>query len=695
MAASNWRRWLDWGKKTRRGTSRAARRRPIRFRPELQCLEDRTVPSVTITATKVDQVVGGGTLAKPGDTIRYNIVITSTGTNDATGVIFSDTVDVHTALVGGSLHASPLAFDETFSAVGNTKLYVGTTAPAGEPAVQLSSAYGLLANDFALTDSISLTGFTQSTAHGSVTVNSDGTFTYTPNVGFSGTDSFTYTIKNSANSTLTSTGTVTINVSAPVWYVDSAAPAGGAGTSTSRFNSLASVNAANGTGDADAPGDTVYLFTGTYSASMPLETNQRLIGNGAALVVGGITLRSAGTAPTVGGTVTLATGTTVSGLNISSGASTGLAGSGGLTGVAVSQVSVTSTTGTAVNLNSVGGNFTFTNISAGTGASGPTNGIVLTSTTGSFTVTGTGAANSGGVIQHTGSHGVALTNAQNVAFNWFSIHDTGDHGIFGDGVNNFTFRDSTIFNFGNASPASGASEDAMHFESTNPANTSAGHGLTGTVIIQRDTFGPDGHFSLTPFPPLPENKGIVIRNHNDANLNMIVTGTTFSQISNDGIDADVTNGNGTLIVDGSTADGANVFSQINGRAITFGNFADNTADQTLNVIIRNNTFNLVGIGGRWIASARATVNARFVNNTMTNTTNDAIRSESDASVPVSGHPATVNAAVTGNSMGGGSIFISNHARPFRTWRSTTTRTSAGPRPASAAQGPWVYTPASM
>ena len=37
-------------------------------------------------------------------------------------------------------------------------------------------------------------------AHGKVTVNSDGSFTYTPSAAFTGTDSFTYTVKNSTES---------------------------------------------------------------------------------------------------------------------------------------------------------------------------------------------------------------------------------------------------------------------------------------------------------------------------------------------------------------------------------------------------------------------------------------------------------------------------------------------------------------
>src|SRR5205085_11981668 len=128
----------------------------------------------------------------------------------------------------------------------------------------------------------------------------------------------------------------------------------------------------------------------------------------------------------------------------------------------------------------------------------------------------------GGTIQNTTSHGISLTSVGGgVSLTRMNIHDTAYHGIFGDGVNGFSFIDSLIKNFGNTTHGTG--EDAMHFESTNTANTASGHGLTGTVVIQRDTIGPDGHFVLTPTPPAPQNKGIVIRNHNDAQLTMTVT----------------------------------------------------------------------------------------------------------------------------------------------------------------------------
>ncbi|MEO0428655.1 MAG: Ig-like domain-containing protein [Pseudomonadota bacterium] len=51
-------------------------------------------------------------------------------------------------------------------------------------------------------------------ANGTVTINDDGTVTYTPDLDFNGTDTFTYTVRDSAVDGVTSTATVTVSVAA-------------------------------------------------------------------------------------------------------------------------------------------------------------------------------------------------------------------------------------------------------------------------------------------------------------------------------------------------------------------------------------------------------------------------------------------------------------------------------------------------
>lgn len=95
-------------------------------------------------------------------------------------------------------NATPSANNDSYSTAFNTSLTI--------------AAVGVLAND---TDpnnkSLSATVSTQPT-HGTLTFNVDGSFTYAPITGFSGSDSFTYTTSNGSQTS--TVATVTINVAA-------------------------------------------------------------------------------------------------------------------------------------------------------------------------------------------------------------------------------------------------------------------------------------------------------------------------------------------------------------------------------------------------------------------------------------------------------------------------------------------------
>jgi len=104
------------------------------------------------------------------------------------------------------------------SSPATVSITVGNMAPtAGNDSFSVTAATtltipkpGLLANDVD-PDSPSLTATKASDpAHGSLTVNADGSFTYTPNAGYSGPDSFTYTASDSI--VQSSPATVSISV---------------------------------------------------------------------------------------------------------------------------------------------------------------------------------------------------------------------------------------------------------------------------------------------------------------------------------------------------------------------------------------------------------------------------------------------------------------------------------------------------
>jgi len=121
-------------------------------------------------------------------------------------VIYSNTLDANSTLVAGSLTATPVAVNDSYTSIGN----VGITVPM---------ANGVLANDFAGLPGATLTTIANGSATngGTVTLAADGSFSYNPPVGFEGADSFTYTLTNSAG---VNGGTVAITVSGMIWFIN-------------------------------------------------------------------------------------------------------------------------------------------------------------------------------------------------------------------------------------------------------------------------------------------------------------------------------------------------------------------------------------------------------------------------------------------------------------------------------------------
>ena len=109
------------------------------------------------------------------------------------GITYSNTATVSISVIGHAPVANPVSYKLT-----------------QDQTLQVTSG-GVLANDsdpdgYSLTASV-VTGPT----HGSLTLNANGTFTYTPTTGFIGTDTFVYAASNGA---LSSTATATLTVQA-------------------------------------------------------------------------------------------------------------------------------------------------------------------------------------------------------------------------------------------------------------------------------------------------------------------------------------------------------------------------------------------------------------------------------------------------------------------------------------------------
>ena len=167
-------------------------------------------PSVSASKT------GDASPKAPGETVTYEVTVTNSGAGVASGVAVVDTVDANTTFQGGSVNVSPLAFDDSYSAIEDVVLSI--TDPASGVLQQ-----GTDDLDFLGDASMTLTtGTLATTQGGSVDLSADGTFDYTPPSAFTGTDTFTYTLTDGGG--LTGTGEVTFTVSAnlaPTWKTPS------------------------------------------------------------------------------------------------------------------------------------------------------------------------------------------------------------------------------------------------------------------------------------------------------------------------------------------------------------------------------------------------------------------------------------------------------------------------------------------
>ncbi|MGE5358638.1 MAG: Ig-like domain-containing protein [Bacteroidales bacterium] len=114
----------------------------------------------------------------------------------------SNTVsDAITVAVTSSVNHAPVANDDSYTTPANTPLSV--------------AASGVLANDTDA-DGNALTATRVAVpSHGSLTLSPNGSFTYTPTVGYSGSDSFTYTASDGTATSNIATATLTITAAPP------------------------------------------------------------------------------------------------------------------------------------------------------------------------------------------------------------------------------------------------------------------------------------------------------------------------------------------------------------------------------------------------------------------------------------------------------------------------------------------------
>nr|HVY69154.1 Ig-like domain-containing protein [Verrucomicrobiae bacterium] len=480
-----------------------------------------------VTATKDDNLAAG--LRKVvGDKITYTITVGNSGAT-ATSVLLTDPDPANTTFF--SVNSTPIARNDTYSAIGNVQI----TIPAGS---------GLLANDNDPDDAVNGAGTltvsaapSTTTQGGNLGVNADGSFTYNPAPGFTGADSFTYTLLDSEGST--DTATVTINVANTIWFIDNSVGSSGDGRLGTPFKTIANYSASSPSKDA---GDIIYFYTGSgsYSGTLTLVGGQKVIGQGVALAAaagltpptGSASLPGSGTKPTLanaGTILTLATSGSaneVRGLSLRPSSGFGILGSSSV-GATVDTVDISPTSnGGGVSLTSLSGAFTATSCP-----------ISVIGTSPAVLVSGAAGQNvsfdSNSPISDTGASRVIDVQSHNggtIAFNGAVSGTTSSTGLYLDS------NTGTTINFAGTITIS---------TTTSPAFTATGGG-TITLTGSASTLNSASATAL-----------------NVANTTIGSTGLTFISISAgnntaaadpaNGIILNNTGGNGGLTVTGSGA----------------------------------------------------------------------------------------------------------------------------------------------
>jgi VCBS repeat-containing protein/parallel beta-helix repeat protein len=161
------------------------------------------------------------------------------------------------------------AFAKDVSASGQPPVANNDSYPAtGNTALNVNAANGVLANDTDAEKDPLTAVLGQGPTNGSLTLNADGSFTYTPNTGFRGQDTFTYQAKDVDGLSNTATVTITVTGQPPVANNDSYAATG---------NTALNVTAANGVlaNDTDAEKDplTAVLVKGPSNGTLTLNAD--------------------------------------------------------------------------------------------------------------------------------------------------------------------------------------------------------------------------------------------------------------------------------------------------------------------------------------------------------------------------------------------------------------------------------------
>lgn len=177
-----------------------------------------------------------------GGTASQNVTITLTGTSDA-------------------VNTAPVAAADSYSTNEDTPLTVAAAA-------------GVLSNDTDAEGSPLSAALVSGPAHGTFSLNADGSFTYAPDANYSGTDSFTYKASDGDLSSNLATVNLTVNAVNDAPSIDAAGT-----TAISLAANSSTVLRSLSVSDIDAGGDAIQLNLGVSHGALALASTAGLSGD--------------------------------------------------------------------------------------------------------------------------------------------------------------------------------------------------------------------------------------------------------------------------------------------------------------------------------------------------------------------------------------------------------------------------------
>ena len=553
----------------------------------------------------------------------------------------TQTRDVTVTAANDSPTATGDTFNGTNSALAGVTLAVSTSPSTPNVAVTGS----VLSND---TDpdtphaNLTASAGTTSTQGGVVAFNADGSFSYTPAPGFTGSDSFTYTVHDNASPDRTDTATVTINVAGPrVWFVNPGGAAGGNGTSVSPLNSLAPLSTAGGSDSLDGNGDVIFVYQGSGNATsggFVLEANQRLVGQPQGLSVtntnGTYNLVTAGGAnPTItntaGAGLTLADGNTIQRVNVTNATGVGVTGNAVGTLTYGANTTISGNTGGGLALSGAAGGAIDVgadiSTSAGRSVSIANRSSGTTTLSGAITDTGSGislSSNTGATVSFTGT-----LNVNTGANDAFTATGGGTVNVSTGATRALTTTTGTALTLNGVGGAISLTDLDKNGGGTGISLTAAGASVTvpsGATIANTTTAGVTidqgtGAFSYAGTINNSSGRTVQVTNRNTGSPGLVQFTGSVTSTGGTGVNLD-NNDNGTITFSGglvlSTA-ATTAYNATNGGTVNVDNAGvTNTLTTTTGTALNvaNTTIGSTGLKFRSI-SANGAASGIVLNNT--------------------------------------------------------------------------------